>query len=159
MTKLLGLVGGKWGLIAILAGFLTIAALTGYIKYQAVKHEAEEISLRSKLNTAKRDIKERDLVITVMTDERNLFEARIAEITAAMESMLSRFSYNSQQRTSDVKRMTRPRPAPGVPADTSEMEKAANEGMNGIFNEMEEASRNKGKPVPAATPTAEGTAP
>lgn len=140
------IVGGKWGVIAIIAAALTIAGLTGYIKYQSAKHAAEEIELRGKLRDARRDIRERDRVIKTQQEEEALFNSRVETLARAMESLQSIFAQNSQQRRRDVDNMTRPRPRPGQSADTKEMEDAANNGMNGLFNELEAITQ----PTPSA---------
>jgi hypothetical protein len=143
MLKLLGLFGGKWGLIAILVASLTIAGLWGYIKYQSAKNARDQIELRTKLRESQRDVRERDRVINVMTEERELYESRVAEIARNMEQMQRRMAQNTQQRRTDYDSMTRPRAGPGQKANIQELEDAANQGMNGLFNELEVMSQRR----------------
>jgi hypothetical protein len=146
LGKLLSLVGGKWGVIAILVGALTIAGLIGFIKLQRAEHASEEIALRSRIKDLREDVQERDTVIRIQEGERVQFEGRVDAITGLLVDMQGQIARNSQQRQTDYTRMARPRPAPGTPANTADMEKAANEGMNGLFNEMEAESQPKPKP-------------
>lgn len=131
-SRILGLVGGKWSFVAIIAAAITIAGLYGYIRYQSAKLDAAQ----SHLDQAKRDVADRDKVISVQQQEGAQYEARVKAMSEAMEQMSGAMARNSQQRRTDYGNMTRPHPLPGVSADTKELETAANTGMNSLFAEL-----------------------
>lgn len=141
-SSFFSIVTGKWGIFAAIAAAITIAGLVGYIKLQKAEAAATEIALKSKNEMLTRDVKERDQQIKDMATSEQLFDQRISEVAIALGDLQNKIGQNSVQKTTEYKYITRPRPAVGVPADTTDMETAAN-GMNEIFKSMVTESQAK----------------
>jgi hypothetical protein len=139
LGKAIGLFGGKIGFFAMLSTVLIIAGLIGYIKYTDAQRDLIEERLNNRVSMEDA-VEARDRVIVALEKEKIDFEAKVKKLTEANEILQRKLTESQRQRKRDYERMTRPRPKNGEPADTAELEKAANEGMNGIFRELREAS-------------------
>jgi hypothetical protein len=145
--SILGLFGGKFGLYASIGAALLIAGMFGYIKYTGAVHARTEIELRDKLSTARRDIADRDAAISTMKEEQALFGSKVQDIADAMEGLQAQISRNTQTRRNDYTKMTSPKPISGTPTNLDAVQDQANNGMNGLFNDL----TNISQPAPGAT--------
>lgn len=139
ITALFGFFTGKtskiaWTLLGVIAlvGALTVA----WLVFQNTKKDNE--LLKSKNGQLEQAVKDREAEILLLAEDQRDFMERANGVMISMGQMQQRMGRNAVRQQSDFDNIVT---KPGSGATIADIEKKANTGMNSMFNELQEMSR------------------
>lgn len=123
-------------------GILVLVLVLGYAtwSWNTIQHQKEE-AVKTALQHENAALEKNNEML--VEDQKSMME-RMDLLAGSLEALQGSFSRNMSRRQGTVDRMVYVTP-PGQSPDTAAMQQRANDGMNGLFSDLEQLSGNTGE--------------